>query len=155
MFGLESLEVLFVIWAFLFQAVLIVHFSLRRWAFDRYILKFGWIVYAMSIPAVVVSLLLLLGGQTWSLWMGGFIYLVWAVYGYKVEYVKKIQWRNPIRWPIFGPYVFLYLATIMFYWWPLGLVSRPLWYVYAVLFIISTTLNVTSHKGSRDLSQSA
>ena len=155
MFDLEGLEVLFVIWAFLFQAVLIVHFSLRRWAFDRYILKFGWIVYAMSIPAVVVSLLLLLGGQTWSLWMGGFIYLVWAVYGYKVEYVKKIQWRNPIRWPIFGPYVFLYLATIMFYWWPLGLVSRPLWYVYAVLFIISTTLNVTSHKGSRDLSQSA
>jgi len=149
MFGLESLEVLFVIWAFLFQAVLIVHFSLRKWAFDRYTLKFGWIVYAMSIPAVVVSLLLLLGGKTWSLWMGGFIYLVWAVYGYAVEYVKRIQWRNPIRWPIFGPYVFLYLATIMFYWWPLGLVSRPLWYVYAVLFIISTTLNVTSHKGKR------
>jgi len=146
---------LFVTWAFLFQAVLIVHFSLRRWAFDRYILKFGWIVYAMSIPAIVVSLFLLLGDKTWSLWMGGFIYLVWAVYGYSVEYVKRIQWRNPIRWPIFGPYVFLYLATIMFYWWPLGLISRPLWYVYAVLFIISTTLNVTSHKGSKDRSQSA
>lgn len=153
MFGLESLEVLCVIWAFLFQAVLIVHFSLRRWAFDRYILKFGWIVYAMSIPAVVVSLSLPLGDKTWSLWMGGFIYLVWAVYGYSVEYVKTIQWRNPIRWPIFGPYVFLYLATIMFYWWPLGLISRPLWYVYAVLFVISTTLNVTSHRGSKDHSQ--
>lgn len=155
MFGLESLEVLFVIWAFLFQAVLIVHFALRRWAFDRYTLRFGWIVYAMSIPAVVVSLILLVEGTTWSLWVGGFIYLVWAVYGYTVEYVKRIQWRNPIRWPIFGPYVFLYLATIMFYWWPLGLVSRPLWYVYAVLFIISTTLNVTSHKGSKDGSQAA
>jgi fatty acid desaturase len=59
--------------------------------------------------------------------------------------VKKVQWRDPILWQ-FGPYVFLYLATIMFYWWPLGLVSRPLWFVYAALFIISTVINATSHK---------
>ena len=80
---------------------------------------------------------------------------MWAVFGYTVEYVKRIRWRNPIRWSVFGPYVFLYLATVMFYWWPLGLISRPLWYVYAVLFIISTTLNVTSHKGPEDRGQSA
>jgi hypothetical protein len=100
MFGLECLEVLFAIWAFLFQAALIVHFSLRRWVFDRYILKFGWIVYALSIPAVVVSIFLLLGDETWYLWMGGLIYLVWAVYGYSVEYVKRINWRNPIRYSL-------------------------------------------------------
>ena len=146
MFGLQSLEVLFVVWAFLFQAVLIVHFSLRKWAFDRYTLKFGWLVYAMSIPAVVVSLILLMGGMSWSLWIGGFIYLVWAVYGYVIEYGKRIQWRNPIRWPIFGPYVFLYLATIMFYWWPLGSIQRPLWFIYGALFAISTVLNISSHR---------
>jgi hypothetical protein len=144
-FGLESLEVLFVIWAFLFQIILIMHFALRKWHFDI-AMRYGPIVYALSLLAVVVSIILLLGGKTWSLWMSGFIYLIWALYGYTVEYVKRIEWRNPIRWPVFGPYVFLYLATIMFYWWPLGLISRPLWYVYAALFIISTTLNVTSHK---------
>ena len=153
MFGLESLKALFVVWAFLFQVILIVHFSLRKWVFDRYIQKFGWIVYAMCVPAVIVSLFLLLGGQSWFMWMSGFIYLVWAVYGYTFEYVKRIHWRNPIRWSIFGPYVFLYLATIMFYWWPLGFISRPLWYVHAVLFVISTVLNVTSHRGSKDHSQ--
>jgi hypothetical protein len=151
MAGRDGLEVLFVIWAFLFQAILIAHFSLRKWAFDRYTRRFGWLVYAMSIPAVFVSLILLAGGMTWSLWIGGFVYLVWAVYGYWVEYVRRIQWRNPIRWPIFGPYVFLYLATIMFYWWPLGNIGRPLWYVYAVLFVISTALNTTSHRDSQDL----
>jgi len=145
MFGLESLEVLFVIWAFLFQIILIMHFALRKWHFDI-AMRYGPIVYALSLLAVVVSIILLLGGKTWSLWMSGFIYLIWALYGYTVEYVKKIEWRNPIRWSVFGPYVFLYLATVMFYWWPLGLISRPLWYVYAALFIISTTLNVTSHK---------
>lgn len=107
----------------------------------------------MSVIAVFVSLFLLLGGKIWSLWMAGFIYLAWAVYGYVVEYMKKIPWRNPIRWSLFVPYVFLYLVTIMFYWWPLGIVSRPLWYAYAVLFVISIILNITSHRSIKDISQ--
>jgi len=149
MFSLDSLEVLFVIWAFLFQIILIIHFALRKWRFDI-VMRYGYIVYALSIPAVAISILLLLGGKPWYLWIGGFIYLVWAIYGYWVEYVQKIQWRTPPRWEILVPYVFLYLATVMFYWWPVGLISRPLWYVYAVLFAISTVLNTTSHKGPED-----
>ncbi|MCZ7546792.1 MAG: hypothetical protein M5R40_26195 [Anaerolineae bacterium] len=77
----------------------------------------------------------------------GFIYLIWAVFGFAVEYVQGIEWRNPIRWSIFGPYVVLYLATVMLYWWPVGLIRRPLWYVYAGLFVVSTILNAISHKG--------
>ena len=146
MTGLDKLELLFVCCAFLLQVVLIIHFALRRWRFEI-AMRYGWIVYALSLPATAASVRLLLDGKNWSLWLGGFIYLVWTILGYTVEYVRQIRWRNPIRWPIFGPYVFLYLATVMFYWWPLALISRPLWYVYAVLFIISTTLNVTSHRG--------
>jgi len=144
--GTKSLERLFVAWAFVFQVILIVHFSLRKWAFEGYIRRFGWIVYALSILAAVVSLILFVGDMTWSLWVGGFLYLVWATLGFVVEYVARIRWRNPIRWSIFGPYVFLYLATVMFYWWPLGNIGKPLWYAYAVLFVVSTALNVTSHK---------
>jgi hypothetical protein len=145
MLDLDYLEFLFVVSAFLFQFILIVHFALRKWRFNI-AMRYGPIVYALSMPAVAVSILLLIGGKPWSLWLSGFLYLIWALYGYTVEYVRKIEWRNPIRWPIFGPYVFLYLSTIMFYWFPLGLVSKPLWYVYAVLFVASTLLNVTSHR---------
>jgi hypothetical protein len=145
MFDLDALDALFVCWAFLFQIILIIYFALRKWRF--YIsMQYGPIVYALSIPAVAISIILLFGGKTWSLWLGGFIYFAWAVYGYFVDYVRKIQWRDPIRWQVFGPYVLLYLATVMFYWWPLAHIRRPLWYVYATLFIISTMLNVTSHK---------
>lgn len=147
MFGLDKLDALFVIWAFLFQFVLIIHFALRKWHFDV-AMRYGPIVYALSIPAVTISMVLLLGGRIWSLWLGGFIYLVWAIFGYFVEYVRKIQWRSPIRLQVLGPYVFLYLATVMFYWWPLALIRRPLWYVYAALFVVSTILNATSHKKS-------
>lgn len=147
--GTGDLAILFVVAAFLFQIVLIIHFALRKWRF-HIATRYGWIVYALCIPAAVVSVLLLLGGKPWSLWAAGFIYLIWATLGYAVEYVRRIEWRNPIRWPVFGPYVVLYLATVMFYWFPLALIYKPLWYTYAVLFIISTILNVTSHKGPQE-----
>lgn len=145
MFGLDNLELPYVITAILFQIALIVHFAIRRWRFETAI-HYGPIVYALSIPAVVVSIVLLLNDMDWGFWLGGFIYLVFSIYGYAVEYIKRVQWRNPIRWSIFGPYVTLYLATVMFYWFPLANINKSLWYVAAILFIVSTMLNVTSHK---------
>ena len=82
MFDLDNLDVLFVIWAFFFQTVLIVHFALRKRFFESYTVKVGWIVYALSVPAAVISVVLLLGGKTWSFWLGGFLFLVYAAYGY-------------------------------------------------------------------------
>jgi len=145
MFDLDNLDIMFVVWAFFFQIILIVHFALRKRFFESYTMKVGWIVYALSVPAVVISIILLLGGKTWSFWLGGFLFLIFAAYGYRIDYVKKIQWRKPLRLSIMFPYVFLYLGTVMFYWWPLALLSRPLWFVFAVLFVIGTILNVTSH----------
>ena len=145
MSALDNLEILFVVWAFFFQIVHIVHFALRKRFFESYTIKIGWIVYALSIPAVVISIVLLLGGKSWSFWLGGFLFLVYAAYGYWVDYVKRIPWRNPLRLSTMSPYVFLYLSTVLFYWWPLGLLSRPLWFAFVILFVIGTILNVTSH----------
>ncbi len=144
MIGVDTMQILFIASAFLFQMILIAHFITRRWRFGL-AMQYGWIVYALSIPAIAVSIILLQGGIAWSQWLGGFIYLVWSIFGLTVEYVMMMKWRNPIHWGIFIPYVILYLATIMFYWFPLGLIAKPLWYVYAVLFIISTILNFLSH----------
>jgi hypothetical protein len=148
MFGMDNLDTLFVVIAFLFQIILIIHFALRKWRFES-AMHYGPIVYGLGIPAFLGSLLLVAGGRTWPFGLSGFLYLLWGIFGYLVEYVKKIEWRTPIRWSIFGPYVFLYLATTMFYWFPLALIRKPLWYVYAVLFIFSTILNVSSHKGKK------
>jgi hypothetical protein len=147
--GMNVLEIVFVVTAFTFQVALIIHFALRKWFFAAYIMKFGWIMYALSVPAALVSLFLLKGGMAWSFWVGGFIFLIWAIYGYNVEYRMGIQWRNPMRWSIFGPYILLYLATVLFYWWPLALIRKPLWYAGAALFTAGTILNITSHKDSQ------
>jgi len=143
--NLDKLDKLFIVWAFLFQIVLIIHYALRKPLFESYTMQYGWIVYALCIPAVVISIILLCGGKSWSFWLGGFLFLIFAVFGYWVDYGLQIPWRNPLRLSIMIPYVFLYLATVMFYWWPLGLLSRRLWSPYAILFVIATILNVTSH----------
>ena len=145
MMKLDNLDKLFIAWAFLLQIVFIVHFAIRKPFFESYTAKYGWIVYALCIPAVAISIILLRGGKSWSFWLGGFLFLLFAAFGYWVDYVAQIQFRSPFRPSIAFPYVSLYLATIMFYWWPLGLLSRPLWFVYAVLFVSAAILNVTSH----------
>jgi len=145
MLGLDSLDTLFIAWAFFYILVLIAHFALRKRLFQSYTLKYGWIVYALGIPAAVISLILLLNGKSWSYWLGGFLCLLFSCFGYWIDYVMKIPWRKPLQPGIMVPYVTLYLATLMFYWWPLHPLSMPLWIVYTILYIIAMVLNIRSH----------
>ena len=142
---LDQLDKLFTVWAFLFQIALIVHFAIRKPFFESYTAKFGWLVYALCIPAFIISIILLRGGKSWSFWLGGFLFLLYAAFGYWVDYIAKIPFRSPLRLPVMIPYVTLYLATVMFYWWPLWRLSSPLWGAYAVLYVIATVLNIRSH----------
>ena len=48
--NLDNLDRLFVVWAFVFQIVLVVHFAVRKPFFESYTQKFGWVVYALCIP---------------------------------------------------------------------------------------------------------
>jgi hypothetical protein len=142
---LDTLDTLFVVFAFALQIVLIAHFALRRWRFDT-AMRYGPFVYILAIPAVCLSAAQIAGGKPWYLWLAGVLYAVWALFGYYVEYVRRIDWRSGGHAAIFAAYIILYLGTVMFYWWPLATLSRPLWYLFAVLFVISTILNAVSHR---------
>ena len=148
MLFLENDNPVFVTWAFCFQLALIAHFAVRKINLGVAI-KYGWVVYALSIAGLLVSIHQFRHEKSWSFWLGGILFLVWATFGFVVEYVFDISWRTSINSWVFVPYVLLYLATIMFYWWPLGEINKSFWYIYAVLFVISTFLNITSHTTSR------
>ncbi len=139
------MDALFADMAFMLQITLVVHFAVRLCCFPV-ALRYGWIVYALGIPAAAAGVVLLIGGAAWYFWLAGFLYLAWGAFGFVVEYVRRLQWRNPIRWSVFLPYVLLYLAATMFYWWPLALIDEALWYWYGALFVVATTLNVMSHR---------
>ena len=142
---LDSLTKLFVLWAFFFQIVLIVHYAIRKPLMETYTEKYGWLVYALCIPAAIISVILLRGGKEWYFWLGGFLFVVYAAFGFWVDYVARIQFRSPVRVSVMIPYVLLYLATYMFYWWPLWRIDRRLWLIYAVLYVVATVLNIQSH----------
>jgi len=140
-----TLNSLFTLWSFTYLIVLIAHFSIRKVLFEPYTLNYGWWVYLLGIPAVIISILMFRGGMTWSFAVGGVLCLAFSAFGYYADYVLGTPWRSPVYLPILVPYVLLYLGTIMFYWFPLALIDHGLWYAYAVLFAVSTYLNITSH----------
>lgn len=135
---------LFVVTSFFIQIVLLIYFGVRKWQFDL-ALTWGWLVYALAIPALIVSMILLKNRKPWFLWIAGFFFTMWAILGFVVDIVYPVAWREPMYLPVFIPYVLLYLASLMFYWWPLARIKRPLWYIYAALFVVSTYLNISSH----------
>ena len=142
--ALDRYDRLFVATAFGIQVVLLLFFALRVWAFDA-AMRVGWLVYALAVPALLVSAVLRGGRKPWYHWLAGVLYAGWALGGYVVDIARPVAWRAPIVWPVFLPYVALYLAAQMLYWWPLGTIRRPLWYAYAALFAASTALNLASH----------
>jgi hypothetical protein len=135
---------LFVLTAFLIQAALLIFFALRKYDFQA-AMRVGWIIYALALPAVIVSILLIGAARPWFLWIAGFLYAGWAIFAYEVDIAHPVEWRSPILWPVFIPYVLLYVSGLVFYWWPLATIQRSLWFIYAVLFVVSTVLNVSSH----------
>lgn len=145
--GLSRSDALFAGTALLIQLVLVGFFALRTWFFDT-AMEFGWVVYVLAVPAVLVSLVLIRSGRSWHLWVAGFLFAAWAAFGYYVDIASPVEWRVPILWPVLVPYVVLYLGAQMFYWFPLGRLGPPgrrLWFAFAVLFVISTSLNIASH----------
>ena len=141
----DKLDKLYIIWAFALQIILILHFAVRKPYFEVYTAKYGWLVYALCIPAVIISLILMRGGKSWQYWLCGFLFLLFAIFGYYVDYLAQIQFRNPFQASVGIPYVLIYLGTVMFYWWPLWPMSRLLWGGYTILYIVAMVLNIRSH----------
>ena len=140
----DSSDRLFVFISFFIQIALIIFFAARKWQFDIAI-QFGWIVYAFAVVTTAISLVLLFRGKSWYFWLPGFLYAAWAIFGYIVDIARPVEWRSPIYLPVFIPYLVLYFSSLMFYWWPLARIQRQYWFIYAVLYVISTVLNVSSH----------
>jgi hypothetical protein len=141
---LGRVEWLYVATGFGLQGSLVAYFALRTWAFDA-ALQVGWVIYALALPALAVSAVLVRAGRPWFLWVAGVAYGLWAAFGYAVDVAKPVDWRSQVLWPVFLPYVALYLFAQVFYWWPLGQFDRRLWLAYTVLFVVSTSVNIASH----------
>jgi hypothetical protein len=136
--------VLFASFAIVSQCLLLAYFIDRRLktgAADRY----GWIVYGMGVPALLLAVLFIVEGEALRWWLGPLLFAAWAAFGFAVDSVFKVPWRGPIDWPVFVVYVALYSAAQVMLWIPLWFIHPALWGVYAVLFGLSTSFNMLGH----------
>jgi len=128
------------------QAVLACFFAARRW-WLRAAERFGWVAYAFAGLGLPLGVWLLLGGESWRLYVGPLLMAAWALFGAVVDLVQPRQWRWPIVWNVAAPYFLLYFWAQMFMWWPLWNTLRAVWAVFLVLFVANTALNLRGHFG--------
>lgn len=135
----------FVAFAFVFQLALVLDFAARHWRPDLE-RRYGWIVYALGIPGLILAGLCIVTRETWNIWAAPVVFAAWAGFGYMVDVRMKIPWRSPPRWPIFIAYVILFLAAQFLFWIPLWTVGISYWIGYTALYVLNTVLNITSHR---------
>lgn len=141
---LHVLQTLFAISALLIQTVLVLHFAALRWR-PRWQQQWGWLVYAMSLPGLVLGALFWVNNQPWYYWLATLLFAAWAALGYTVDILHPVNWRMPVWLPVFIPYVTLYMAAQFAFWIPLWFIWKGYWIMYAVLYAINTVLNISSH----------
>lgn len=128
------------------QAVLVLFFAARRWR-PQMAERYGWMAYAFAGLGLPLGVRLIVAGQSWRLFVGPLLLALWAALGAAVDLWWRIEWRTPIRWGVFVPYVALYFWAQMFLWWPLWDLSRVAWAGFSVLFVANTALNIQGHFG--------
>jgi D-alanyl-D-alanine carboxypeptidase len=139
---------LFVVFGFLVQVLLVVDFTARLWRpmLER---RYGWLIYALGLPAAVTVAFLLLNGAPWYEPLAFGLFTAWTAFGATVDYLRPVPWRTPPFWPVFLPYVGLFMAGLFAFWIPLWYVGIEVWAAFGILYLLHTTLNIASHRRSR------
>jgi len=143
----NTLQALFVVFAFLIQVLLVIDFTARNWkpSLER---KYGWLIYAMGMPGIILGILFIAGDEPWYIVAAPLVYSIWAAFGYFVDRYQQVQWRSPPRWSVFVPYVALFMASQFFFWIPLWYIGLAYWIGYAVIYFLNTSLNIYFHRKS-------
>lgn len=145
--GVGAVRVAFSVFGIVSQVLLVAFFSARRWR-PVAATRWGWLAYGFAGLGLPVGAWMLVSGVSWRLFAGPLLMAAWAALGAYLDLRLRVEWRNPIRWNAFGPFVTLYFFAQMFLWWPLWDTQRVAWGVFGALFIVNTALNLLEHFGS-------
>ena len=72
----------------------------------------GAVTLLLAIPAAIIGILNLMEGRWLFTWLPALLYAGWAVFDLIVDYVARIEFRNPFRPSIGIPFLLLYYFSI-------------------------------------------
>ena len=78
---------------------------------------------ALGIPTVIIIIFNLIFQREWWFWLFPTLFLCFLIFDIIVDYVKKIEFRNPRNPRILVPFLILYYVSIILMWgltWTLG-----------------------------------
>ena len=112
----------------LFASVLLINLgsAVISWARVRrpgWVAAAGLVVIGAALPVAIVGLLNALDGRGMAYWAIPLTYVVWAIGAYLVDQRFKLEYREPRRPLILGPYLVLFYVSVIALWaltWPLG-----------------------------------
>ena len=142
----DFLNVFYVVFGFAAQILLIANFALRNWKpeLER---TYGWIIYALGVPSLILGLLILAAGRPWYFVAAPLLFSIWAAFGYRVDIWRPIPWRTPPRRSIFGPYVALFVGSLLLFWFSMWYLGTAYWIAFGLMYAGHTLLNIYSHRG--------
>lgn len=85
----------------------------------------GILYVALGIPTLIITFLNILIQREWWFWVFPSLFLIFIVFELIVDYVKKMEFRNPRNIQILVPYLILYYISIILMWgltWTLGII---------------------------------
>ena len=143
--AMTSEQAVFATFGLASQALLVAFFAARRsWRRADVLGKASYGFAALGLP---LAILLVVDGQSSTLFIGPLLIATWAVFGTIVDIWRPRPWRGPpIQWSVLGPYLAIYFAAQMFMWWPLWKFAREAWVVFTILFAVNTALNIQGHR---------
>lgn len=89
--------------------------------------QLGYAIVALSVPAATALVALLRARAEPLQWLGAVVFLAFVVLMVAVEYVGKVEFRDPARPAILAPYLGLFFGAILLMGLPMFRMDRRLW----------------------------
>ena len=84
----------------------------------------GILYMVLGIPTLIIAIINIFFQREWWFWIFPLLFLIFIVFEFIIDYVKKIEFRNPRKNQILIPYLILYYVSIILMWgltWTLGI----------------------------------
>ncbi len=96
----------------------------------------GILVMILAVPAGVVIWRDVTTGEPLWKWIGALVFILFAVVELFVDYILKVEFRQPPRTSILAPYLILFFGSILLMGIRMYPVSKPLWGVTALTAVL-------------------
>jgi hypothetical protein len=83
----------------------------------------GIVYIALGIPTVIIIIFNIIFQREWWFWIFPSLFLIFIIFELIVDYIIRIEFRNPRNIRILVPYLIMYYVSIILMWgltWTLG-----------------------------------